>query len=255
MGTPALGLQLYSVRGECSNDLAATLKTVAKIGYAGAEPYGYRGDEVAWLGHSGKAVRAMFDDAGLVCCGMHIATDALLGDNLARTIEMNQILGNKFLIVAADGPRTKSVAGIAELAGILNDAAAKLAPLGLFCGYHAHGFDAAEIEGTPAWFRLFRQTNPEVVMQMDVGNYLSGGGDPIAAMKEFAGRARTVHVKDRNAPVTGEIGTGEAPVAEFFRLCETIHPTEWYVVEECGPQGLGFDVVQRAYDALKAMGK
>ncbi|MBT7161564.1 MAG: sugar phosphate isomerase/epimerase [Victivallales bacterium] len=255
MTTPAIGLQLYSVRGECSKDLAATLKTVAEIGYVGAEPYGYRGDEAAWLGHSAQAVRGMFDDAGLICCGMHISTDALLGDNLARTIELNQILGNKFLIVAADGPRTKSVAGIAELAGILNDAAAKLAPLGLFTGYHAHPFDAAEIEGSPAWFRLFRQTNPEVVMQMDVGNYLAGDGDPIGAMKEFVGRARTVHVKDYNAPLTGAIGTGEAPVAEFLELCETIHPTEWYVVEECAPQGLGFEVVQRAYDALKAMGK
>jgi sugar phosphate isomerase/epimerase len=250
MSTPAVGLQLYSVRGECSADLAATLQAVAKIGYVGAEPYGYRGDEVAWLGHSGADVRRMFDDAGLVCCGMHIATDALLGDNLARTVELNQILGNKFLIVAADGPRTKSVEGIAELAGILNEAAAKVAEQGMFTGYHAHGFDAADIEGTPAWFRLFRQTNPEVVMQMDVGNYLSGGGDPIAAMKEFVGRARTVHVKDRNAPVNGEIGTGEAPVVEFLELCQTIHPTEWFVVEECAPQGLGFEVVERAYKSL-----
>ncbi len=255
MGTPALGLQLYSVRGECSKDLAATLKAVADIGYVGVEPYGYQGDAVAWLGHEAKAVRAMLDDCGLKCCGMHIATGALLGDNFARTVELNQILGNRFLIVAADGPRTKSVEGIAELAGILNDAAAKLAPLGMFTGYHAHGFDAAEIEGIPAWFRLFRQTNPEVVMQMDVGNYLSGGGNPIAAMHEFAGRARTVHVKDRNAPVEGAIGTGEAPVAEFLKLCETIHPTEWYIVEECAPQGLGFEVVTRAYQALKAMGK
>jgi sugar phosphate isomerase/epimerase len=253
MSTPKIGLQLYSVRGECSNDLASTLKKVGEIGYVGAEPYGYRGDEVAWLGHSAKDVRAMFDDAGLVCCGMHIATDALLGDNLARTVELNQVLGNTFLIVAADGPRTKSVEGIAELAGILNDAAAKVADQGMFTGYHAHGFDAAEIEGIPSWFRLFRQTNPEVVMQMDVGNYLSGGGDPIAAMKEFVGRARTVHVKDRNAPVNGAIGTGEAPVVEFLELCQTIHPTEWFVVEECAPQGLGFEVVELAYKSLKGL--
>ena len=39
-----------------------------------------------------KELRAMYDDVGLACCGMHLATDALLGDNLQRTIEINQIL-------------------------------------------------------------------------------------------------------------------------------------------------------------------
>ncbi len=56
-------------------------------------------------------------------------------------------------------------------------------------------------------------------------------------------------------PASPSERAGEAPVAEFLELCETIHPTEWYIVEECAPGGLGFEVVQRAYAALKAMGK
>ena len=53
----------------------------------------------------------MYDDNGLICCGLHMTTDALRGDNLARTIEFNRILGNRFLIVAWDQPRMSSVAG------------------------------------------------------------------------------------------------------------------------------------------------
>ena len=250
MTASSIGLQLYSVRGECQADLPATLKAVADIGYVGVEPYGYGGDTMVWQGHGAVEIRTMLDDLGLVCCGIHLRTDALLGDNLARTIEFNRILGNRYLIIAGDGPRMKSLDGIAELAGILNETVGALTEHDMFTGYHAHAFDAADVEGTPAWFRLFGQVAPEVVMQMDVGNYFSGDGDPIAAMRAFPNRARTVHVKDRNAPEEGAIGQGEAPVMEFLELCADLHATEWYVVEECAPGGLGFEVVARAYNAL-----
>jgi len=250
-----IGLQLYSVRGECQKDLPAALKSVAKIGYEAAEPWGYGGDKIEWLGWSGKDVRKMFDDNGLKCCGMHLATGALLGDNLSRTIELNQILGNRFLIIAADSQRMKAVETIMELAKILNDTAEKLKPLNMLTGYHAHGFDFAEVGGMLAWDRLFKNTRKEVVMQMDIGNCAGGGGDPIAELKQFPGRARSVHLKDFGGPPGSVIGEGKADWDEIFRLCETKHDTEWYVVEEGGRDGLGFDVSKRSLDALRRMGK
>ena len=42
---------------------------------------------------------------------------------------------------------------------------------------------------------------------------------------------------------------------EVFRLCETEQNTEWYVVEEGGPDGFGFDVCRRSLAALHKMGK
>ncbi len=250
-----IGLQLFSVRGECNKDLPAALKGVAEIGYEAAEPWGYGGDKVEWLGSSGKDVRKMFDDNGLKCCGMHLATGALLGDNLSRTIELNQILGNKFLIVAAVGQRMKAVDTIMELAKILNDAAEKLKPLDMYTGYHAHGFDFAEVGGELAWDRLFSNTSDDVVMQMDIGNCAGGGGDPIAELKQFPGRARSVHLKDFGGPPGSVIGEGKADWDEVFRLCESEHNTEWYVVEEGGRDGLGFDVSKRSLEALRRMGK
>jgi len=250
-----IGLQLFSVRGECQKDLPATLKSVAEIGYVAAEPWGYGGDKIEWMGWSGKDVRKMFDDNGIACCGMHLSTGALLGDNLSRTIELNQILGNRYLIIAADGQRMKAVDTIMELAGILNDTAEKLLPLDMFTGYHAHGPDFAVVDGILAWDRLFGNTRKEVVMQMDIGNCASGGGDPIAELKRFPGRARSVHLKDFGGPPGSVIGEGKADWDEIFRLCETEHDPEWYVVEEGGKDGLGFDVSKRSLEALKRMGK
>ena len=250
-----IALQLFSVRGECSKDLAATLKRVAEIGYAGAEPWGYRGDKLEWMGVPAKELRAMYDDLGLACCGMHLATDALLGDNLKRTIELNQILGNKFLIIAADKGRMSALDTIAELAAILNETAATLKPLGMLTGYHAHPFDFVRFGDETAWEILFSSTSQDVVMQMDIGNCANGDGDPIAMLEKFPGRAKSVHLKDYGGPAGSVIGEGVADWETIFRLCDTLHQPEWYVVEEGDPEGLGYGVCTRSLQALRAMGK
>jgi len=207
------------------------------------------------MGWPAQKIRTMFDNNGLRCCGMHLQTDALLGDNLQRTIEMNQILGNTFLIIASDKGRISAVDSIMELAGILNNAAQTLKPLGMFTGYHAHGFDFVQFDGQTAWEILFSNTEQEVIMQMDIGNCANGGGDPIAMLKKFPGRARSVHLKEYGGEPGSVIGEGKADWDEIFHLCQTLHHPAWYVVEEGGPEGLGFDVCQRSLEALRRMGK
>jgi sugar phosphate isomerase/epimerase len=251
-----IGLQLFSVRGEVARDLPATLKSVADIGYAGAEPWGYNGESLDWQGHSVQDIRNMYDDNGLVCCGIHLSTGALQGNNLARTVEFNRTLGNRFLIVAMDKQRMSSRAGILELAGILNDAAETLKAEGMYSGYHAHGFDFETVDGEIAWDVLFANTRPEVIMQMDIGNCAGGGGDPIGTLRRFPNRARSVHLKEFGGPSRDSvIGEGKADWPTIFNLCETQQNTEWYVVEEGSSDGTGFDIPRRSREALRRMGK
>ena len=250
-----IGLQLFSVRGECQQDLPATLKSVAELGYLAVEPWGYAGDSLEWMGHSAADIRRMLDDNGLTCCGIHLATDALLEANLARTVELNATLGNSFLVIAADSGRMSSVATIMELAGILNDAADKVADDGMFTGYHAHGFDFEVVEGEIAWDRLFSNTRDDVIMQMDIGNCANGGGDPIGTLRKFPGRARSLHLKDHGGPEGAVIGEGDADWRTIFEIIDAQAVTEWFVVEEGGKDGLGFDVCKRSLEALRAMGK
>jgi sugar phosphate isomerase/epimerase len=254
MGSIPIGLQLFSVRGECQKDLAATLESVADIGYVGAEPWGYAGDVLEWMGHSADAIRAMYDDNGLTCCGIHLATVALM-DNLPRTVEFNKILGNNFLIIAADKQRMSSLETIEELAGILNAAAGIVADEGMYVGYHAHGFDFEVVEGQTAWEHLFGQTDDDVIMQMDIGNCAGGGGDPIAMLRKFPNRARSLHLKDYGGAPDSVIGEGEADWDTIWDLVENNQNTEWFVVEEGGREGLGFDICKRSLEALRAMGK
>jgi sugar phosphate isomerase/epimerase len=250
-----IGLQLYSVRAECEKDLAATVAEVARAGYRGVEPWGYDGTTLTWMGHGAREIRAMLDDSGLVCCGIHLRTEALVGVNLGRTIELNRALGNRFLIVASDKERMASTQGITNLAHILDAAADFVRGAGMFVGYHSHGFDFALVDGKIAWDTLFSSTRPEVIMQLDNGNCASGGGDPIATLRKFPGRARTVHLKEHGGAPGSVIGEGKMDWKETFRLCETEQNTEWYVVEEGSADGTGFDIPRRSLEALKRMGK
>jgi len=251
--TTPIGLQLFSARGACKQDLPAALKAIAEIGYTAVEPFGYRGETTEWLGRSGPELRQMFDDNGLTCCGIHLATVALQGDNLARTIELNQALGNKFLIIAADKERTSAKDSVLELAGILNDVAEKLEPLGMQTGYHAHGFDFGVFDGETAWDILFANTREQVVMQLDVGNCANGGGDPIAILKKFPGRARSLHIKDYGGEPGSALGEGKADWPEILRLCKELHQPEWYVVEQGDKEGLDLDVPRKSFEMLRAL--
>ena len=247
-----IGIQLYAVRGAFSKDPAGTLKGLAKAGYQGVEFWGYGGGPAVFKGKSADEFRKILDDLGIKCCGMHLNPNTIVGDQLKQTIEINKKLGNKFLIVAAASKQMSSPAAIKQFAQTLNDAAARAKKLDMRVGYHCHPFDFAKFDGTTAWDLLFSQTRPEVVMQLDIGNCAGGGGDPLAILKKFPGRATTLHIKDyAKAPLK----KGDPIWQEIFTLCEKTHKTEWYIVEMGESGGNSLDVSKQALQTLRAMGK
>jgi sugar phosphate isomerase/epimerase len=245
-----VGFQLYTVRGEFARNVPATLKALGAAGYRGVEFWGYGGTPNVYQQYSAADLRQLLDEHGLKCCGMHLELKALAKENLERTIENNRILGSPFLNVAAAQEKMAAKTSIGELADFLNQTAAECKPHKLTVGYHAHPFDFAKLDGRFAWELLFDRTQPEVNMQMDVGNCLSGNGDPIAMLKKFPGRTRTIHIKEH------EEKTFESDYyKEVFRLCETTAATEWYIVEMGAPEGNGFEVPRAALAKLQRLGK
>jgi len=222
-----VGLQLYSVRSECKKDLPGTIAKVAKMGYEGVEFAGY-------YDYEAQDIRKMLDDNGLLCCGTHTAMDTLSDENLAATIEFNRILGNRYLIVPwlkPDDANPKQ--GWLAYAQRLNVVADKVKPAGMHVGYHSHAHDFHPIDGVMPWDILFGNTKQEVCMQVDLGNTMQGGGDPIACLRRYPGRSLTVHLKEYSATNKNAIiGEGDIPWAEVFRICETTGGTRWYIIEE-----------------------
>lgn len=220
-----IGVQLYSVREECAKDLPGTLKSLAAMGYQGVEFAGYHGRKADEL-------RKMLADLELRCCGTHVGIEAVEGDELKRTVEFNQALGNTFLIVASLPPaRMGSVAGLKDAARVLSEASRKVRPQGLRVGYHAHGGDFQPVEGQTPWDVIFSNAAPEVVMQLDTGNCLGGGGDPVAVLRKYPGRAATIHLKEHGGKAGAVIGEGTVPWKDVLALCRD-QGTEWFIVEQ-----------------------
>ena len=79
---------------------------------------------------------------------------------------------------------------------------------------------------------------------------LGGGGDPIAMLKEFPGRAQTVHIKEHK-----EKTFDSAYYKEVFQLCEAGSVVKWYIVEMGTLLGNGFDIPRQALAKLRQVGK
>ena len=240
-----VGLQLYSLREQCKNDLPGMLTAVSKIGYKGVEFAGYHG-------RTAKELRTMLDDNGLVACGTHTPYESILGDKLKETIEFNRTIGNRFLIVPwMEG---KSKQEWLDKAKLFNEVAAKVRGERMWVGYHAHAHDFEKFDGESAWDLFFGNTRPRVVMQLDTSNCRDGGADPVAVLKKYPGRARTIHLKASGGGPEAVIGEDKVDWKEVFAFCETEGRTQWYIVEhETGKDPL--DCVRRNFEALKTMGK
>jgi len=245
-----IALQLYSIRQDCAQNLPATLEAVARMGYDGVEFAGYHGRTAAEL-------RKMLNDLGLKCAGTHIKLDVLLGDELPRTVAFNRELGNKYLIVPglADTYRN-SRAAWRKTADVFSEIAGKLAPDGLFTGYHNHHIEFTPMDGELPWDTFFGNTRKQVVMQFDTGNALHGGGDPVTFLQRYPGRALTVHLKEfSKTNPKALIGEGDVNWSEVFRLCETTGGTQWYIVEQESYAYPPLECVDRCLKNLRNLGK
>lgn len=245
-----IALQLYSIRDNCAEDLPGSLAAVARMGYEGVDFAGY-------YGRTAQELRSMLDDLGLKVAGTHIALDTLLGDELERTVEFNQILGNKFLIVPwlPDEYRSSRDAW-RRTADLFNSIAERLAPYGMMTGYHNHHIEFQPVDGELPWDTFFSNTRKEVVMQFDTGNAMHGGADPLRFLKAYPGRAITVHLKEYSATNDKAlIGEGDVPWAEVFDTCESIGGTEWYIVEQESYAYPPLVCVERCLQNLRDMGK
>ena len=242
-----VGLQLYSVRSEAAKDPAGVIAAVAKMGYKGAEFAGY-------FGKSAADLRKMLDDNGLKCCGTHTALTTLQGNELAKTIEFNKTLGNKYLIVPGMPAKTKQ--DWLDRAKEFNELADKVKPHGMVVGYHNHGKEFQPIDGERPWDIFFGNTKKEVVMQFDVGNAMGSGGVAVEYLKKYPGRALTLHAKpwSKSNP-KAVIGEDELPWAEIFNLCETIGGTEWYIVEYEVGGVPPLEAVENCLKGIKKLGR
>jgi sugar phosphate isomerase/epimerase len=232
--TIPVGLELYSVRGFLEKDLMGTVRAVAGMGYEIVEFYS---PYYAWTPQQASDMRKLLDDLGVRCLSTHNGSNALAPEGLQKAIDLNQTLGSRYIVMASPGTVT-GLDGWKAVADRLNAAAERLAPLGMYAGYHNHGAEWQQVDGKRPMDVLAASTTKTVALQLDVGTCVAAGADPVAWIAANPGRIRNMHCKDwapgRDYAVL--FGEGSAPWARIFAAAEAGGGVEFYLIEqEAGP--------------------
>jgi sugar phosphate isomerase/epimerase len=245
-GKIPVGLELYTVRDELTKDLLGTVRAVGKMGYEVVEFYS---PYFSWTTEKAKEVRKLLDDLGVRCRSTHNDSSSLTVENLSRAIELNQIIGSQYIIMASPG-RVTGIDSWKAVAERLNAAAEKLKPAGMATGYHNHQAEWRPIDGQRPLDVIASGTSKDVVLQLDVGTCVEVGDDPVAWIKAHPGRIKSIHCKDW-APGKGYgvlFGEGTSPWPRIFEAAESVGGVEYYLIEQ--EQGPATEQLQRSEQSL-----
>jgi sugar phosphate isomerase/epimerase len=243
---PPVGLELYSVRDALMKDLTGTVRAVAKMGYQVVEFYS---PYYSWTPQAATDVRKLMDDLGIRCPSTHNDSRAFTPDGLAKAIELNQILGSRYVVLAGPGQVT-GIDGWKTVSDRLNAAAETLKATGMSAGYHNHQLEWQPVEGQRPMDVIATRTVNDVALQLDVGTCVEAGADPVAWIESHPGRIKSLHCKDW-APGRGYavlFGEGASPWERIFKAAESGGGVEYYLVEQ--EEGPAAEQLQRAERCL-----
>lgn len=227
-----LGVQLYTVRDVIMKDPAATLEAIAGIGYTGVEVIRSTLDVVA------PAARA----AGLKPVSVHLDTPIVTGDwapwreaakhvpmtlppegyDLAAAIRDAKSAGARYVVLPYLLPTERK--GTAEyyttLADTLNRAGEQVREAGLQLCYHNHAFEFEPLDdGRRPLDVLMASLKPELVkLELDVFWVAVAGADPVALVRQYAGRIALMHLKDKTAGAPRETQEMRVPATAFAEV-------------------------------------
>jgi sugar phosphate isomerase/epimerase len=222
-----IGTQLWCVRKQLATDIPGTLGALGAAGFDGVElenAFGKPGTE--WRKH--------LDAVKLKACGFHHTLGELQGETLAATVEFNQAVDNRYLIIRSLAPDVyKSADLLKKTADAVNEAAEKVKAHKMRVGYHNHFADFNRIDGEYWWNLFADRTTKDVILQLDTGNASElTGVSLVDLVRRNAGRTVTMHVKPYSkAKPDAYIGADELDWPGIMSAAESVGGLEWYIIE------------------------
>jgi sugar phosphate isomerase/epimerase len=228
-----IGLELYSVRHAMRTDPERTLAAVRAIGYTDVELLWSFGN----FGRTPQQVRDALSHEGLRAPSAHISpTTILVG--WERSLDTAKILGHQYLIV----PSLQADMGLTlddwrEWADRFNAAGAVARRAGIWLAFHNEPDHMKPIDGKVPYDVFVERTDPTVVrLQLDTGNMLMGGGDPMQYLAKHRDRYWSFHLKDTvvDHSTDTELGTGVFDFKRFLAAIPDLARKPCYVEQENG---------------------
>jgi len=247
-----VGLEMYSVRDALGKDPEGTIRAVAAMGYQGLEFYA---PYFTWTESQAQDMRKLLDELKIRCFSTHNDSDYFSGDKLQHARQLNLILGSKYMVMASSHDEP-GLDRWREVANTLNTAAEKLEPHGLKVGYHNHQLEFTPTDGVRPIEILAKNTNPSVMLQLDVGTCIEAGADPVAWIKANPGRIRSIHCKDWSPEPAKKysvlFGEGVADWKALFHAAENGGGIEYYLVEQEGSRFPELETAEKCLQGFRS---
>ena len=188
-----IGLELYAVRNAMRANPEKTLTAIRAIGYTDVELLWSFGN----FGRTVKQTRDALKAAGLQAPSAHMAPETMLTEWEQRLSEAKD-LGHKYLTVPSLPREANSSIDVWKLwANRFNSAGETARLAGIWLTFHNEPNHQKPLQGEVPIEVFVRETDPKLVrIQLDVGNMLMGGGDPMAFLQRHSSRCWSFHLKN-----------------------------------------------------------
>ena len=246
-----VGIQLYTLRDDARRDLEGTLVNIARTGYKEVELLSSMNN----FGMPPTQLRAILDRNGLTAPSTHV--EAGIFENLQPQIDAANILGHRYLIVAAlpDGEKL-GLDDYRRWADRFNEAGARALRSNIRIGFHDEAWDFRNIDGTTPYDVFVQRIDPAVVaLQLDTGNAAVGGVDPLVYMQRYGPRYSLFHIKDAPsipADHDVELGKGVVNFKRLLAMIDNVDQKHLYVEQESYP-GTPLESVKRDYEYISKL--
>ncbi len=235
-----IGLQLYSLRGEFSQNAPGTLPKVRNFGFKYVELAGT-------YNMPPEKFKQLLDTEGLVPISGHFPYDRYKSDpeSIAREAKALGLRYAGCAWITHDAPFDEKQCRAA--AAVFNRAGEVLAKQGIKFFYHTHGYEFRPYGDGTLFDLLMKETKPEFVSyQMDIFWVIHPGHDPVKLFEKYGKRWELVHLKDMRKGLKGDftgksdvtndvaLGTGQMNWPAILKAAQRAG-VKWYFIEDESP--------------------
>ena len=271
-GKKVIGLQIYSLGKELTDNVPEGMKKIKEIGYSNLELAGYGNRKMGQ--YEVEAYKKIVDDSGLKITSSHVNPPErkYTKDNVAgiaefwkKAVEDHVKLGVKYL-VQPGLPNIETHDDAKIVCEVYNSAGEIAKAAGIKWGYHNHNMEFKRImsdaekakapspsdfwrpKGDVLYDLLLTGTDPNLVFfEMDVYWTVMGQADPLEYFEKYPTRFPLLHIKDRL--VLGQ--SGMMNFENIFNKAYANGLSEYYVEIEKTKEGMTqFEGVKGCFDYL-----
>jgi sugar phosphate isomerase/epimerase len=248
-----IGLETYAVRHAMEQDPDRTLAAIRAIGYSDVELLWSWGN----FGRTPAQVAAVLKNEGLRAPSCHMSAETIFV-GWERSLETAKLLGHEYLFVPQfDGWTRQTLDDWRQWADRFNAAGAVARRAGIWLGFHNEPDHQKPIDGRVPLDVFIERLDPAVTrLQLDVGNMVMGGGDPMQYLQKYPDRFWSFHLKDVVPDRSSDtfLGKGIFDFKRFLAAVPTLERKPAYIEHEAARDAASELAAARAnFEYLKGL--